>query len=81
MTRRISLHRVARLPNIAPSNPATAGSYEAITRGFQSEGYALGALEGSLSTQAAILDYAEEFLLVGIISPAVVLLIFLPLHR
>ena len=85
ITRRVSLHRADLLPNIALSNPVTASRYEAIVRGFQSQGYALGeakemalgALEGSLSTQAAILGYAEGFLLIGAICLAVMPLIFL----
>ena len=59
--------------------------YESMVRGFQANGYspgdvrtmAVGALEGTLSIPAAILSYAEGFMLIGLICFPVMPLIFL----
>jgi MFS transporter, DHA2 family, multidrug resistance protein len=75
VTQRISTHRIDLLPNISLSNPATADRYQALIQGFQASGRSLeeaqklayGALEGALSTQAAIISYGEGFMLIGVL--------------
>jgi len=75
VVRRISVHRMDLLPNISITNPAAADRFYGLQAVFQSKGYALddaqrlaqGALEGAVSTQAAILSYAEGFMLIGVI--------------
>ena len=63
--------------------------YESMVRRYQANGYlpgdartmAVGALEETLSTQAAILSYAEGFMLIGLICFPVMPLIFLAKAR
>jgi MFS transporter, DHA2 family, multidrug resistance protein len=85
VTRRIAIHRADLLPNISLSNPATWERYQNLTRAFQADGQTLadaqkmatGALEGALSTQAAILSYGEGFMVIGLLCLAVIPLVFL----
>lgn len=75
VTIRTSMHRVDLLQNISFTNPSAWERFQNLARGFQSKGYslqesekmALGALEGTLSTQSAVISYAEGFMLIGII--------------
>ena len=75
VARRIADHRVELLPNINLSNPATADRYQAMLQAFQGMGHslneaqrmAMGVLEGTVSTQAAILGYREGFMLIGLV--------------
>jgi DHA2 family multidrug resistance protein len=85
VTIRTSMHRIDLLQNVSLSNPAAWERFQNLARGFQSRGYslqesekmALGALEGTLSTQSAIISYAEGFMLIGIICLACMPLILL----
>jgi MFS transporter, DHA2 family, multidrug resistance protein len=85
VARRISVHRMDLLPNISLSNEATFLRYQNLTRGFQAAGrslgeaqrMAMGALEGAVSTQAAVISYAEGFMLIGIICAAVLPLVLI----
>lgn len=75
VTRRLSVHRLDLLPNISLTNPAAAERFFGLQTFFQTKGYALGdaqklaqgALEGAVSTQAAIISYSEGFMLIGLI--------------
>ena len=85
VARRVSVHRMDLLPNISLSNPATADRFQGMVRQFQAGGHSLtearkmatGALEGAVSTQAAVISYAEGFMLIGIICVAVLPLVLL----
>ena len=86
---RIAAHRVELLPNIRLSNPATADRYQAMLHAFQGMGHtlgeaqrmALGALEGTVSTQAAILGYREGFMLIGLVCMATIPLVLFARFR
>ena len=75
VARRLSVHRLDLLPNISLTNPAAADRFFGLQILFQGKGYALGdaqklaqsALEGAVSTQAAIISYSEGFMLIGLI--------------
>ena len=83
VARRISVHRMDLLPNISLSNPATWERYQSLTMGFRAAGkslgeaqkMAMGALEGAVSIQAAVIGYAEGFMLIGIICAVVLPLV------
>ena len=85
VARRVSVHRLDLLPNISLSNPAAADRYQGLVRQFQAGGRSLvdaqkmatGALEGAVSQQAAVISYAEGFMLIGIICAAVLPLVLL----
>ncbi|GAB3641320.1 DHA2 family efflux MFS transporter permease subunit [Spirosoma arcticum] len=85
VTRRISVHRMDLLPNLSLSNPAAVDRFQGLVMQFQAGGRSLadaqkmatGALEGAVSTQAAVLSYAEGFMLIGIICAAVLPLVLL----
>ena len=70
--------------NISMYNPESNERFYDLVRALQSQGKSLqeaqqmaaGAMEGAVSTQAAIISYAKEFLLVGIICLAVLPLVF-----
>jgi len=82
VTRRFATHRGDLIGNISLYNPESNERFYGLVRGFQSQGKSLveaqqmaaGAIEGAVSTQAAIISYAEGFLLIGIICA-----LFLPL--
>ena len=85
VTRRISVHRMDLLSNLSLSNPAAVDRFQGLVRQFQAGGRSLadaqkmatGALEGAVSTQAAVLSYAEGFMLIGIVCAAVLPLVLL----
>ena len=82
VTRRFATHRADLIGNISQYNPVANERFYGLVQGFQSQGKSLveaqqmatGALEGAVSTQAAIISYSEGFLLIGIIC-----MLFLPL--
>ncbi len=83
--RRISIHRMDLLPNVSLSNSAATDRWMGLTRQFQAAGHslgeaqrmAMGAIEGAVSTQAAVISYAEGFMLIGIIMAAVLPLVLI----
>ena len=85
VARRISIHRTDLLPNISLANPATVARWQGLTRQFRAAGHslgeaqkmALGAIEGAVSTQAAVVSYAEGFMLIGIILAVVLPLVLI----
>ncbi len=85
VARRISVHRLDLLPNVSLSNQNTFLRYQNLTMGFQAAGkslgeaqkMAMGALEGAVSTQAAVISYAEGFMLIGVILAAVLPLVLI----
>ena len=85
VARRISVHRLDLLPNVSLSNQNTFLRYQNLTMGFQAAGrslgeaqkMAMGAIEGAVSTQAAVISYAEGFMLIGIILAAVLPLVLI----
>jgi len=84
VTRRFAVHRADLIGNISMYNPESNERFYGLVRAFQSQGKSLqeaqqmaaGAMEGAVSTQAAIISYAEGFLLIGIICLAVLPLVF-----
>ena len=84
LTRRFAIHRNDLIGNISMYNPASNERFFGLVKGFQSSGKSLqeaqqmaaGAMEGAVSTQSAILSYAEGFLLVGLICTVLLLSIF-----
>jgi MFS transporter, DHA2 family, multidrug resistance protein len=85
VTRRFAVHRNDLMSNISLYNPASNERFYGLVRGFQSNGKTLeeaqkmasGAIEGAVSTQSAILSYAEGFLMIGIICACILPLVFL----
>jgi MFS transporter, DHA2 family, multidrug resistance protein len=85
VTRRFAIHRNDLIGNITLYNPEANERFFGITKSFLNQGksmqeaqqMATGAIEGAVSTQAAIISYAEGFLLIGIICLAVLPLVFL----
>ncbi len=85
VTRRFAVHRNDLIGNITQYNPESNERFFGLVKGFQAQGKSLqeaqqmasGAIEGAVSTQAAIISYAEGFLLIGIICLAVLPLVFL----
>jgi len=84
VTRRFAVHRSDLIENVSMYNPESNERFFGLLRFFQSQGKSLqeaqqmaaGAMEGAVSTQAAIISYAEGFLLIGIICLAVLPLVF-----
>ena len=84
VTRRISLHRADLMGNISLYNPEANERFFGLVKGFQSQGKTLeqaqqmatGAMEGILSSQAAIISYAEGFLMIGIICACILPSVF-----
>jgi MFS transporter, DHA2 family, multidrug resistance protein len=84
VTRRFAIHRDDLIGNVSMYDPESNERYYSLIRAFQSQGKSLqeaqqmaaGAIEGAVSTQAAILSYAEGFLLIGIICLTVLPLVF-----
>ena len=85
VARRISVHRMDMLPDVSLSNQATFMRYQGLTMQFQAAGrslgeaqrMAMGAIEGAVSTQAAVISYAEGFMLIGVILALVLPLVFI----
>ena len=84
VTRRMSLHRADLMGNISLYNPEANERFLGLVKGFQSQGNTLeqaqqmatGAMEGILSTQAAMISYAEGFLVIGIICACILPSVF-----
>ncbi len=84
VTRRVAVHRNDLMSNISLYNPEANERFYNLTQGFQAQGKSLGeaqqmataALEGAVSYQAAVLSYAEGFLVIGIICAICLPLIF-----
>jgi len=84
VARRISLHRMDLLPNISLANPAATDRFYGLTRQFQAAGHSLGearrmataVLEGTVTVQAAVISYAEGFMLIGVLCAVVLPLVF-----
>ena len=84
IVRRISLNRMDLLPNIALDNPAATDRLYGLTQQFQAAGNSLGearlmamaVLEGTVTVQAAVIGYAEGFMLIGIICAVALPLVF-----
>jgi MFS transporter, DHA2 family, multidrug resistance protein len=84
VTRRFAIHRGDMISNISLYDPETNERFFGLVKGFQSNGKSLqeaqqmaaGAIEGAVSTQSAIISYAEGFLLVGIICATLLPLVF-----
>ena len=84
VTRRFAIHRSDLISNISMYDNESNERYYGLLRAFQSQGKSLqeaqqmaaGAIEGAVSNQAAIISYAEGFLLIGIICLAVLPLVF-----
>ncbi len=84
VTRRFATHRGDLIGNVSMYNPESNERFYGLVKGFQSQGRTLqeaqqmaaGAIEGAVSTQSAIISYAEGFLLIGIICLAVLPLVF-----
>ncbi len=80
VTRRTSVHRLDLLPNISLANPAAVARLDGLTASFLRTGHSLGeaqrmavgALEGIVSKQAAIISYAEGFMLLAFVCMAAV---------
>ena len=70
--------------NISLYNPEANERFFGLVKGFQSQGKTLeqaqqmatGAMEGILSSQAAIISYAEGFLVIGIICACILPSVF-----
>ncbi len=85
VTRRIAVHRNDLMSNVTLYNPEANERFFGLVKGFQSQGktyeeaskMATGAMEGFVSSQSAILSYAEGFLVIGIICACVLPLVFL----
>ena len=85
VARRISVHRLDLLPNVSLSNQNTFLRYQGLTMQFQAAGrslgeaqkMAMGAIEGAVSTQAAVISYAEGFMLIGVILAVVLPLVLI----
>ena len=85
VTRRFAIHRDSLIGNTTLYNPEANERFFGLVKGFESQGkstqeatqMAYGAIEGAVSTQAAIISYAEGFLLIGIICLVVLPLVFL----
>ena len=81
---RISLHRMDLLPNISLANPAVTDRFYGLTQQFRAAGHslgeahrmAMGVLEGTVAMQAAVMSYAEGFMLIGLLCAAVLPLVF-----
>ncbi len=84
VTRRFATHRGDLMSNISMYSPESNERFFGLVRGFQSTGKSLqeaqqmaaGAMEGAVSTQSAIISYAEGFLFIGIICMLVLPLVF-----
>ena len=84
LTRRFATHRNDLMSNITLYNPEANERFFGMVKGFQSQGKTLeeaqkmatGAMEGIVSSQSAILSYAEGFLVVGIICAVCLPLVF-----
>ncbi len=84
VTRRIAIHRIDLLANINAYDPESNERFYGLVAGFIEKGKSLeeaklmasAAIEGAVSTQAAILSYAEGFMLIGLFCVLVVPLIF-----
>jgi DHA2 family multidrug resistance protein len=84
VTHRFAIHRNDLISNISQYNPSSNERFYGLVQGFQAQGksyeeataMAAGAIEGAVSTQSAIMSYAEGFLLIGIICACVLPLIF-----
>jgi MFS transporter, DHA2 family, multidrug resistance protein len=85
VTRRFAVHRNDLISNISLYDPESNERFYGLVNGFQGSGKSLqeaqqmatGAIEGAVSTQAAIISYAEGFLLVGVICAVLLPLVFL----
>lgn len=85
VTRRFAIHRADMMSNISLYNPAAKERFYGLVRGFMSHGksigqarqMAVGAMEGAVSSQSAILSYGEGFLLIGLICACFLPLVFL----
>lgn len=84
VTRRFAVHRGDLIGNTSMYNPEANERFYGLIRGFQSQGksleeaqqMAVGAMEGAVSLQSAVISYAEGFLLVGIICAICLPLVF-----
>lgn len=84
VTRRFAIHRGDLISNISIYNSESNERFYGLVKGFQSFGKSLqeaqqlaaGAMEGAVSTQAAVISYAEGFLFIGIICTLVLPLVF-----
>lgn len=84
VTRRFAIHRGDLIGNISLYNPESNERFYGLVKGFQSQGktiqeaqhMASGAIEGAVSTQSAMISYAEGFFLVGIICAICLPLVF-----
>lgn len=84
VTRRFAVHRADLIENINQYNPEANERFFGLVKGFQAQGKSLdeaqkmatGAIEGIVSSQSAMMSYAEGFLLIGIICLAVLPLVF-----
>jgi DHA2 family multidrug resistance protein len=85
VTRRFAVHRNELIGNVTMYNPESNERFFNLVRGFQSQGksmqeaqqMATGAMEAAVSSQAAIISYAEGFLMIGIICACILPLVFL----
>jgi MFS transporter, DHA2 family, multidrug resistance protein len=84
LTRRLAVHRNDLMGNISIYNPEANERFFGLVGGFQSQGksideaqkMATGVMEGIVSSQSAIISYAEGFLVVGIICAVCLPLVF-----
>lgn len=84
VTHRIAIHRNDLMSNVSIYNPEANERYYGLIRGFQSQGKSLqeaqqmsiGAIEGAVSYQAAVISYAEGFLLIGLICAVCLPMVF-----
>ena len=73
--RRLATHRSDLMTNVSVYNPESNERFYGLVKGFQSQGktieqaqqMATGAMEGLVSSQSAMISYAEGFLMIGII--------------
>jgi MFS transporter, DHA2 family, multidrug resistance protein len=84
VTRRFAIHRDSLIGNTSMYNPEANERFYGLMSLFESQGkstneaqqMAIGAIEGAVSQQAAIISYAEGFLLIGIICLIVLPFVF-----
>ncbi len=84
VVQRTSVHRVEMLDNISLYDPESNERYFNLVQGFMSQGksmteaqqMAVGAIEGTVSVQSAIISYAEGFLVIGIFCAIILPLVF-----
>ncbi|WP_353484542.1 DHA2 family efflux MFS transporter permease subunit [Haliscomenobacter sp.] len=85
VTRRFAVHRNDLISNVTLYNPESNERFYNLVQGFQSQGksiqeaqqMATGAMEAAVSSQSAIISYAEGFLMIGIICACILPLVFL----